>query len=161
MAMMWYNYLQGDLFERFPNDNLLTPSYVLRDTQSNCTHCSAAQWNSMRCDWWVQWRPHTANMICIFVTVHRLVSSHHSFGEQPLLLSSSFLGRGWFSLKTKTTLHWAEAGCWLSWQHKAAGTSGVWKNKKKVLAKVKSKEQFIYTTLVHYPLSLPGFRYLL
>lgn len=66
MATMWYNYLQGDLFERFCSDDLLTPSYILRGTQSNCVVRALPQWSSGRCEWWEEQTSHAS--ICILVT---------------------------------------------------------------------------------------------
>lgn len=74
MAMMWCNYLQGDLFERFYSNNLLTPSYILWGIQFNCTPCALTQWNSTRCGWWMRQRLHPSKIICILAALPGLLS---------------------------------------------------------------------------------------
>lgn len=47
--MMWCNYLQGDLFERFYSNNLLTTSDIMCGILLNCALCSPTRRNSTRC----------------------------------------------------------------------------------------------------------------
>lgn len=72
--MMWCNYLQGDLFERFYSNNLLTTSDIMCGILFNCALCALTQRKSMRCVWRMQQKLHISKIICICMTIHRLVS---------------------------------------------------------------------------------------
>lgn len=115
------NYLQGDLFERFYSNNLPTPSYILWSTQFNCALCVLTQWNSTRCGWWMLRRLHRTKIICILVTIHRLVSIPRcSFSSQlwraRLCLSSCL----WFSQDQNCTVLSS------AWPSVAMETHGSW-----------------------------------
>lgn len=129
MATMWYNYLQGDLFERFCRDNLLTPSYFLRGTQSNCivrAHCHneavavVSDGKSRRLTpafayWWQ----------CTGWHQSRSVSPRCSFGELSLFVLL------FPQAKNCPALSSAQPDHRLPWQPWATVTDGVWMKKKK------------------------------